>query len=115
MVFLICVADISSILAFSFFSFCMSTITLFVLYKDCEPINSFLDSFIATFIFMESADNWELLVYNIYKISKAGAILLFAIAIFGTFFLVTLGALRVTTCFPFSFFFLFDAYIVAAE
>ena len=89
-----------------------------MLYKDkldSEPINSFLDSFIATFIFMESADNWELLVYNIYKISKAGAILLFAIAIFGTFFLVTLAALRVTTCFPSSFFFPFDAYIVAAE
>ena len=60
---------------------------------------------------MESADNWELLVYNIYKISKAGAILLFVIAIFGTFFLVTLAA----HLFPFFLSFLFDAYVVAAE
>ena len=60
-------------------------------------IVTFMDSFIASFIFMESADNWESLVYNAYKVSKAGAILLFVVAIFGTFFLVTLATLRVTT------------------
>jgi len=102
MVFSICVGDISTILAFGFFSVCASAIPLFVLYKDKLDnggtiLNSFLDSFIATFIFMESSDNWESLVYNIYKVSKAGAILLFLIAIFGTFFLVTLATLRVIT------------------
>ena len=59
-------------------------------------IVTFLDSFVASCIFMESADNWESLVYNAYKVSKAGAMLLFVVAIFGTFFLVTLAALHVT-------------------
>ena len=102
MVFFICVGDISAILSFGLFSVCTSAIALFVLYKDRldeegTTIHTFLDSFIATFIFMESADNWESLVYNAYKVSKAGAILLFVVAIFGAFFLVTLAALRVTT------------------
>ena len=102
MVFSICVGDISTILAFGFFSVCASAIPLFVLYKDKLDgghggtiLDSFLDSFIATFIFMESGDNWESLVYNIYKVSKAGAILLLLVATFGTLFLVTLVTLRV--------------------
>ena len=75
-VFSICVGDISTILAFAFFSVCTSGIALFVLYEDRldrggTTIHSFVDSFVASFIFMESADNWEGLVYNAYKVSKA--------------------------------------------
>jgi len=95
LVFSICVGDISAILSFAFFSICTAAIALFVLYKDRldeggTTINSFLDSFIATFILMESADNWESLVYNAYKVSKAGAIILFVVAIFGVFFLTSM-------------------------
>ena len=102
MVILICVGDISTILAFGFFSICASGLLLLRLYKERldtggTTINTFLDSMIATFIFMESADNWDSLVYNAYKVSKAGAIVLFVVAIFGAFFLVTLATLRVTT------------------
>ena len=75
-------------------------------------LNSFLESFIATFIFMESSDNLESLVYNnvIYEVSKAGAILLLFIAIFGTFFLVTLATLRVRYVYV-----SLDAFVVAAD
>ena len=102
MVLVICVCDISIILAFAFFSICASGAVFLRLYKDrldegATPINTFLDSFMTTFVFMESADNWESLVYNAYKVSKAGAIVLFAVAIFGAFFLVALATLRVTT------------------
>ena len=102
MVFSICVGDISTILAFAFFSVCTAGVTLLVLYKDRldtggTTLDTFVDSFVATFIFMESADNWESLVYNAYKVSKVGAVLLFVVAVFGTFFLVPLAALRVST------------------
>ena len=102
MVFVICVGDISTILAFAFFSICAPGAVFLRLYKDRldeggTTINTFLDSFIATFIFMESTDNCESLVYNAYKMSKAGAIVLFVVAIFGAFFLVTLATLPVTT------------------
>ena len=93
MVFYICVGDISTILAFAFFSVCTAAVTLLVLYREEveeSSMGTFMDSFIATFIFMESGDNWESLVYNAYKVSKAGAILFFLFAIFGAFFLVTL-------------------------
>ena len=68
MVFLICVNDIGAILSFGFFAVCASAIALLVLYQDeldhetGTTMPSFLESFIATFIFMESADNWESLV-----------------------------------------------------
>ena len=99
MVFYTCVGDISIILAFGFFSVCTAAVTLLVLYRGRldeagASVDTFLDSFIATFIFMESGDNWELLVYNVYQVSKAGAILFFVFAIFGAFFLVTLVLLR---------------------
>ena len=95
-VFTHCVYESGTVLAFTFTCMALVALLLFVLYQgeldsdEGETVDDFQRAFVSTFAFLESADNWETLVYNIYRVSKFGALLMLPMSVFGCFFLMSM-------------------------
>ena len=75
--FLKCSLDIQTVLLLFFVVVVLSALAVHVLYwkrmGDEYNVDTFLDSFMAMIIFLESQDNWDAVVVPAYRVSKWGS------------------------------------------
>ena len=96
LLFVSCVWEIRQAIAYYFTIVILGAHAIFILYcnkldgSTGDVVTDYYEAFVRMYIFIDSGDNWEGLIYNVYSLSYWGALFFFPFAIIGIFFLFSM-------------------------
>lgn len=91
-----CIMDVFGIFKFLFAFVAFTAIVINLLFQDLwdpvlgETANSFFETFVDSFVFLTSGENWDVFVYQGYRVSKMSHFLFVPLSLMGIFVLVSM-------------------------